>query len=104
VVEFDAAGATARERRRTAAHAFAAMIAARHAAIRERDATLGPLDPTVYLALALSVREVVRDALETGTPADLTALAPSILQLMSAVVKGAESRPETQQRRRRGGD
>lgn len=89
VVELDAAGAVARERRRTAVHGFAAMIATRHAAIRASDATLGPLDATVHLALALGIREVVRDALETGTPADLNALAPSILLLVAAVVEGA---------------
>ncbi len=89
VVELDGAGPVARERRRTAAHGFAALMASKHAAIRLKDPALGPLDGTVYLALAFSIREVVRDALETGTPANLGDLAPSFLHLVGAVVRGA---------------
>ncbi len=95
VVELGAAGAPARERRRAAAHDFAALIGERHAAIRASDPSLGPLDASVHLALALAIRELVVDALETGTPGDLNALAPSILLLVTAAIQGAPVRPRS---------
>jgi AcrR family transcriptional regulator len=89
IVEMDAAGPAARRRRRDAIHAFAALIAQRHAAIRARDPTLGPLPGTAYLALALGVRELAHDALETDPVPALEGLAPQIRLLMTAVVQGA---------------
>ncbi len=48
-----------------------------HEASRRRDPTLGPLPERAYLALALGVRELVREALERDDDAPLTALAPT---------------------------
>jgi AcrR family transcriptional regulator len=89
VVGMDAAGPAARRRRRNAVKGFAAVIAQRHAAIRSRDPSLGPLPEPVYLALALGVRELVHDALEADPAPDLRQLAPHIVVLMTAVVEGA---------------
>jgi AcrR family transcriptional regulator len=71
IVEMDAAGPSARRRRREEIHAFAALLADRHAEIRAGDPTLGPLSPTAYLTLALGVREFVHDLLESGERAPL---------------------------------
>lgn len=89
IVEMDTAGSAARQRRREAIHAFAALIAQRHAMIRARDPALGPLPDRAYLGLALGVRELVRDTLEDDPRADLMALAPDIVDWITAMVEGA---------------
>jgi AcrR family transcriptional regulator len=89
VVELDGAGPEARARRRDAIHAFAALIASRHAAIREQDPSLGELPERAYLGLALGVREMVRELLETDPAPRLTALAPDIRAWINAMVAGA---------------
>jgi AcrR family transcriptional regulator len=89
VIELDGCGPAARARRRAAVHAFAQVIADRHAALRERDPALGPLPDRAYLAMALAVRELVRDALETGRAEDLAELGPDIVAWLRATVRGA---------------
>lgn len=89
LVEMDAAGSTARRRRREAINAFAAVIAQRHAAIRARDPRLGPLPAAVYVTLALGVRELAQEAVENDPRPALKELAPQIVVLMTAVVEGA---------------
>ena len=89
IVEMNAAGPAARRRRRDAVQGFAAVIAQRHAAIRAREPSLGPLPESAYLALALGVRELVHDALESDRAPDLMKLAPDIVVLMTAAVEGA---------------
>jgi AcrR family transcriptional regulator len=89
LVEMDAAGHRARQRRRDAMHGFAQVWSERHAQIRARDRSLGELPPVVYLALAFSVRAVVEDALlDAGSP-PLTELAPGLVTMINAVVQGA---------------
>lgn len=89
MVEMDAAGPAARERRRTATDAFATLLAQRHAAIRTREPSLGPLPQRAYLALALAVRDLVHDALERDQIPNLQLLAPDITILATAIVEGA---------------
>ncbi len=89
LIEMDAAGPAARRRRREAAHAFAAIVAERHASIRRRDRSLASLPAPVYLALALGVRELVRDALEGDARPELGQLAPAMVKLVTAAVSGA---------------
>jgi AcrR family transcriptional regulator len=89
IVEMDAAGPRARERRRQAIHAFAATLAERHGAIRRRDPSLGPLPDRVYLGLALAVRELLREALEEPRPPALDELAEDIRVWVTATVEGA---------------
>jgi AcrR family transcriptional regulator len=89
VVELDAAGPAARARRREAIHAFATLIATRHAAIRERDPSLGPLPQRAYLGLALGVREMVREQLETDPEPRLSDLAPDVRTWINAMIAGA---------------
>ncbi len=89
LVEMDGAGRVARRRRQEAMQAFAGLLAARHAAIRVRNPSLGPLPRRVYLALALGVREVVHDALEGSPAPKLSQLGPDLTMLATAVVEGA---------------
>ena len=89
MIEMDAAGPAARERRRTATDAFAALLAHRHAAIRARDRSLGALPQRAYLALALAVRDLVHDTLEREQTPNLQQLAPDITILATAIVEGA---------------
>jgi AcrR family transcriptional regulator len=89
IVEMDGAPRSARARRRAAMHGFAAVLADRHAAIRAADPRLGPLPDSVYLALALGVREFVHDVLEREEPRPLTDFTAELHVLLWAVVEGA---------------
>jgi AcrR family transcriptional regulator len=89
IVEMDAAGAVARRRRREGVHAIAAMLGQRHAAIRARNPALGELPDSVFLGLALGVRELVREALQDEPAPPLTQLAPELVVWISATIEGA---------------
>jgi AcrR family transcriptional regulator len=89
LVEMDAAGPEARERRRQGVLMLATMLQERHELIRRSDPTLAPLPDAVYLGLCLGVRELIRDRLEAGDPAPLTELAPAIVFWVTATVRGA---------------
>jgi AcrR family transcriptional regulator len=89
VIEMDAAGRIARERRRTEVHSFAALLTDRHQAMRALHPSLGPLPEPVWLTVALAVRELVRDALEDDRSPPLTELAPNIKILVAALIEGA---------------
>jgi AcrR family transcriptional regulator len=89
IVEMDAAGAVARRRRREGVHAIATMLGERHAAIRARNPALGELPDSVFLGLALGVRELVREALEDDAAPPLTQLAPELVVWISATIEGA---------------
>ncbi len=91
VVEMDAAGPAARQRRREAYLLFAELLAQRHAAMRARDPSLGPLPERGYLLVVHGVRELVRDRLETEPSPDLVELAPDVRRLITAAVQGAAS-------------
>ncbi len=89
LVEMDAAGPAARERRREGVQMLATMLQARHEAIRRVDRSLAPLPEPVYLGLCLGVRELIRERLEGGDPAPLTDLVPEIVFWVTATVRGA---------------
>jgi AcrR family transcriptional regulator len=89
MVEMDAAGPAARRRRRETIHGFAALLADRHAAMRRRDPSLGPLPERAYLGFALGVRELIRELLEREPPEELRSLAPDIRAWVTAMVAGA---------------
>jgi len=89
LVEMDAAGPRARQRRRDAIHWFAEIWAQRHEQIRARDPSLGELPPIAYLALAFSVRDIVQEALLDVSSPPLRELAPGLARLLNAVVLGA---------------
>jgi AcrR family transcriptional regulator len=89
MVEMDAAGPAARRRRRETVHGFAALLADRHAAMRRRDPSLGPLPERAYLGFALGVRELIRELLERDAPDELQSLAPEIRAWVTAMVAGA---------------
>lgn len=85
----DTAGPVARARRGQAVRAFAELIRQRHATIRARDPSLGPLPHRVYLGLALGIRELVREELEFNPTAETTQLAPEIVFWIAATIEGA---------------
>jgi AcrR family transcriptional regulator len=89
LVEMDAAGRAARERRRAAAHAFATLLAERHAEIRACQPKLGPLPHRAYLGIALAIRDVICDAIEQEPEPDLHELAPDLATMAIAVFEGA---------------
>ncbi len=98
LIEMDAAGFRARGRRRESMHAFATLLAGRHAAIRARDSSLASLPSAAYLALALAVRETARDALECSADPDLLGLIGDLTVLATALVEGAAAADPTQAR------
>ncbi|MEA2347503.1 MAG: hypothetical protein QOG62_1290, partial [Thermoleophilaceae bacterium] len=79
LVEMDGAGPAARQRRREGIRAFAAMLAHRHGLIREREPRLGPLPESVFLGLAMGVRELAQDLLEQEAEPRLTDLGPDVM-------------------------
>jgi AcrR family transcriptional regulator len=89
LVEMDAAGETARRRRRDEVHAIAGTLAQRYTTARERDPALGPLPETVFVGLTLGVRELVRQALEDEPSPRLTKLVPDLTVWISATIRGA---------------
>jgi AcrR family transcriptional regulator len=89
LVEMDAAGPEARERRGQGVQMLASMLRDRHEAIRRTDSSLAPLPDPVYLGLCLGVRELIRERLERGDPAPLTDLAPAVVFWVTATVRGA---------------
>jgi AcrR family transcriptional regulator len=89
IVEMDAAGPVARRRRRDTWNTFAAVVAQRHAQMRDRDPALGPLPERVFLGLVYAVRELVHDALEAEAAPSLRELESDILVWIAATVAGA---------------
>jgi AcrR family transcriptional regulator len=90
IVEMDAAGEIARQRRRDALRAFSALLAERHRQIRAQDPSLGPLPAAAYLALAYGVRELVHDALLNEDGGDsLAEVSAAVVVFATAVVEGA---------------
>jgi AcrR family transcriptional regulator len=91
ILEMDAAGETARQRRRDEVHAIASVLAQRYATARERDPALGPLPETVFVGLTLGVRELVREALQDEPSPRLTELVPDLTVWIGATIRGAAS-------------
>jgi AcrR family transcriptional regulator len=89
IVEMDAGGNAARERRRQAIHGFAALLAHRHRSIQAIDPSVGDLPESVYVGLALGVRELVHERLcEPGTPR-LGDLRPDVILWITSMIEGA---------------
>jgi AcrR family transcriptional regulator len=89
LVELDSAGERARQRRRDAVRTFAAVLAERHARIRELDPSLGELPDTVYVGLTFGVRELAHERLELEREPKLTELAPDVITWITSMVEGA---------------
>jgi hypothetical protein len=70
-------------------HVLAGLFARRHAAMRAADPTLAPLPDRVYLAIALGIRELIHDALESEAEPRLRELEPDVELLVRSVVEGA---------------
>jgi len=89
IVEMDAGGERARERRRQAIHGFAALLAHRHRSIQALDSEVGDLPESVYLGLALGVRELVHERLCDEPEPRLSDLRPDVILWITAMVEGA---------------
>ena len=84
----DASGVEARKRRRQAIHGFAGLLAHRHRSIQALDPAIGDLPESVYLGLALGVRELVHEKLSEETEPNLGDLRPDIVLWITAMVEG----------------
>ncbi len=89
IVEMDAGGELPRERRRQAVHGFAALLAHRHRSIQALDPGIGDLPESVYLGLALGVRELVHERLSQEPEPRLADLRPDVILWITAMVEGA---------------
>ena len=89
LVEMEAAGPRARQRRRDAFEAFARRLEEGHAAIRAADPSLGELPAAVYVGLAHAIHGLATDALEASRRPDLLALVPGIVEWIRASIRGA---------------
>ena len=89
IVEMDSAGKVARARRRETSHGFAAMLAERHALMRQRNPALGELPESAFRGLVFGVRELIREELERQDERALTGLMPEILTWATAMIAGA---------------
>ncbi len=94
IVEMDAGGERARERRMQAIHGFAALLAQRHRAIQELDPIVGDLPESVYLGLAMGVRELVHERLCRNDPPRISDLRPDVVLWITAMVEGAAAAHE----------
>lgn len=94
-VEIDAAGSTARTKRRAQSHAFAALLADQHARLRATDPSLGELPPAGYLAIALAIRGLVTDALLDIDDTSIQELREPIMVLLGALFGGAAGAERT---------
>jgi AcrR family transcriptional regulator len=89
IVEMDAGGEQARKRRRQAIHGFAGLLAHRHRSIQAIDPAVGDLPESVYLGLALGVRELVHERLSEETEPNLGDLRPAVILRITSMVEGA---------------
>jgi AcrR family transcriptional regulator len=89
IVEMDAGGELARERRRQAIQGFAALLAHRHRSIQAIDPSVGDLPESVYRGLALGVRELVHERLSQEQNPRLAELRPQVILWITAMVEGA---------------
>jgi AcrR family transcriptional regulator len=89
LVEIDAAGRAARDRRKESYGNFAMLIKQRHEQIRSVDPELGPLPDRAYHAVVFGVRELAAEALEAEERPALARLAPDIVLWIDALIRGA---------------
>jgi AcrR family transcriptional regulator len=84
LIEMDAAGAPARQRRRSAVARYAEMIAERYEQFRAHDKHLGHLPHSAHLSAVYAIRQLACDALEDNAQPDLLSLAPDVNRWMAA--------------------
>lgn len=93
LIEMESAGPVARRRRRDANVVFAAGIRAIQERIRENEPMLGDLPFASYRALVHGVRELTRDALETGPSEALLSIKPDIIGWLRIMLRGIPAPP-----------
>jgi AcrR family transcriptional regulator len=87
-IEMDAAGKTARTRRRVALHQMAEVIDSRYTALMEEDPSFVPVSIEGHLALIYGMRQLACDALDTEEDPDLTRLVEPTKRWILATVLG----------------
>lgn len=102
-IEMDAAGKTARTRRRLALNQMAEVIGSRYTALMNEDPAFGPVPLEAHLALIYGMRQLACDALDTEEEPDLLRLVEPTKRWILAAVRGAplvdELEPEAEQGR-----
>ncbi|MBJ7330295.1 MAG: TetR/AcrR family transcriptional regulator [Solirubrobacteraceae bacterium] len=88
IIEMDAAGPDARQRRNNEAHVFARMFGDRHEALLAERGSGTRFPEPVYLAITLGVRELVRETLINEENPRVTALMDDIVTTITALVEG----------------
>jgi AcrR family transcriptional regulator len=87
LIEMESAGPDARRRRREADVVLAAGLRAIHERRREQDPSLGERSFTSFRALVHGLRELTRDALETGPPEALCAIKPDVVRWLRIMLQ-----------------
>lgn len=93
LIEMESAGPVARRRRRDANVVFAAGIRAVHERVRENDPSLGELSFASFRAVVHGMRELTRDALETGPPEALMGIKGDVVGWLRLVLRGLPPTP-----------
>lgn len=91
MLEMDAAGRTARDRRRKALAVIAGFLHDRHTFWIGRDGTLGPLPGEAFLGFVYALRQLACDRLEEQPEPDLRSLREPVFRWVTASVMGAAS-------------
>jgi AcrR family transcriptional regulator len=94
LIEMESAGPVARRRRRDANVVFAAGIRAIHERVRETDPSLGELSFASFRAAVHGVRELTRDALETGPPEAIVGIKPDVIGWLRLILRGLPPTPQ----------
>jgi len=88
-IEMDAAGKTARARRRLALNQMADVIGSRYEVLMREDPSFGPVPLEAHLALIYGMRQLACDALDTEEEPDLLKLVEPTKRWILATVRGA---------------
>jgi AcrR family transcriptional regulator len=88
-LEMDAAGKSARVRRRRALQLIADVLKSRHDQFRQENPSVGPLPDEAHLGIVYAVRQLACDALEDSQDPDLPVLADPVIDWVTAFVLGA---------------
>lgn len=90
LLEMDGAGPVARERRREAYAAFAAVLQERHLEMCRRNPMLQPLPALAYMGIVHGVRELACDGLEGGRVGGLGGMASDIERWLTVSLQAGD--------------
>jgi AcrR family transcriptional regulator len=93
LVEVEAVGPRARQRRRESLHRFADFLKQTHMKMYGDDSGPDPVPDRLYLGLAHAVSELAREQLDISPTTPLTELHGDVLLLFTAATRGAMASP-----------